>query len=292
MKAALHIPRLRPDHLAVALAAALAVLLSAWFLPLPRLLLSDEEQAATRMPQTVDAVESALRDFEQAQADYKGYVAENNVGAALDDLDRSIASLQADPANPALRSSVHAAAPPVLAYLAQLRKYLEAGNSYFNRLSSYDSDLMAWTRSLGAANEVLRPDTWPIVEYLKLYPPPVGLKGEYISFEVSEVADMAGTLENTAADVTPQTLQLTVNDIRAAGRSIEYSESLHLQYKTLLDSYLVRLQAVASNSGSPPLSGTRAIVAYGANILLALVLLAGLAALFLPRKAATAEANT
>ena len=51
--------------------------------------------------------------------------------------------------------------------------------TYFSQLKHFDDELMAWTRSLGAESEILRADTWPIVEYLKLYPPPTGLDTAY-----------------------------------------------------------------------------------------------------------------
>ena len=48
---------IRNRKFAIALLGAIVVLLAAWLLPLPRLILSEEEEAADRMPQTRADVE-------------------------------------------------------------------------------------------------------------------------------------------------------------------------------------------------------------------------------------------
>ena len=165
--------------IALSLLAALVVLLVAWLAPLPRLVLGEEEAAATRMPQTRSDVAQSQRNFEQVQSGYKNYVATHDVGAALSALESAAAALQADPTSGEMLTGLQSAAQPVQEYGAQLQAYATAGEAYFAQAKHYDDELMAWTRSLGADSESLRPDTWPIVEYLKLYPPPDGRKDRF-----------------------------------------------------------------------------------------------------------------
>jgi hypothetical protein len=259
----------------LALLAALAVLLVAWFAPLPRLVLSEEEKAGERMPQNRAAVESARADFEKAQADYKAYVTTHDVEAALTTME-------------GWKASPSTVVPPVLNYLQQLAAYASAGERYFSALSHYDNELMAWTRSLGTASEALRPDTWPIVEYLKRYPPPIGEASDYTSDTSGNVNALAeGIRFGTMSDI----IQYRTYGIREAGRSIEYQESLHPTYYQYLSDYDKKVQALTSNSGGNSLTSGRVTFATGINILLGLVTLIGLAALFLPRHSAQVEAN-
>jgi hypothetical protein len=82
-----------------------------------------------------------------------------------------------------------------------------------------------------------------------------------------------------------------VSDVRAAGRSIERIESLHSAYETLLRNYDTRLEAVASRSGSSGLSGSRAYFAFGMDVLLAALVVVGMAALFRSRQATEDEST-
>ncbi|MGA7729980.1 MAG: hypothetical protein WCD37_01775 [Chloroflexia bacterium] len=282
MQSAIRNSVLRPSQSAIAILAAAIVLLAAWVLPLPRLVLSEEEDAATRMPQTRADVAQARAEFERAQASYKGYVANHDVGAALDDLARvvEVGAVSPDPQK---------SSQPVIDYLSQLQSYAKAGEAYFDQLKHFDDELMAWTRSLGAGSESLRADTWPIVEYLKLYPPPTGLKADYTGIAASDVGELVAILEKSGPNTNPGTYRQVISDVRAAGRSLEYTESLHAGYETLLQDYHTRLQAVASGTGTGDLSGSRTLFAYAVNVLLGLLLLAGLAALFVSRRTVERE---
>ena len=264
---------IRNPKFAIALLGAVVVLLSASLLPLPRLILSEEEEAAGRMPQTQAAVKSAQVEFGLAETDYKGYVATHDVGMVLDEL-AEVAVGEQD------ATTRLGAAQPVIVYLESLRDYARAGETYFSQLKHYDDELMAWTRSLGAESEVLRADTWPIVEYLKLYPPPVGLDTSYSSIGAANVQELIDTLKSPS---NPDSITQVIADVRAAGRSIEYVESLHPAYETFLQNYHTRLEAVASDAGTGSVSGGRAVLAFGANALVAVLLVAGLAALFISR---------
>jgi hypothetical protein len=163
-----------------------------------------------------------------------------------------------------------------------LRDYAQAGETYFNQLKHYDDELMAWTRSLGADSEILRADTWPIVEYLKLYPPPTGLDATYSSVSAADVQVLMDRLKSPS---DPGSIAQVIADVRAAGRSIEYVESLHPAYETFLQNYHSRLQAVATGADTGSVSGGREVLAFGANALVAVLLVVGLAALFASRKA-------
>src|SRR5438876_6049403 len=107
-------PKSLSTPIILALIAALAALLVAWFVPLPRLVLSEEEKAAERMPQDRATVATAREDFEKAQSAYKGYVGSHDVGAALTSLEQAALSLQTNQTDPAIREKIGKAAPPVL----------------------------------------------------------------------------------------------------------------------------------------------------------------------------------
>ncbi|HST06199.1 MAG TPA: hypothetical protein VLQ48_15910 [Chloroflexia bacterium] len=281
-------------RLLLAVLAALAVILVAWLVPLPHLMLGEEAQAAARLPQDRTDVSQAEAAFEQAQNSYKAYVATNDVGAAFNTLESALSAVQADPANRQLGAAFNSATGPVIQYADQLQAYALAGEAYFNQVKHYDDELMSWTRSLGADSESLRPDTWPIVEYLKLYPPPIGEKAEYsnvASASISGAATMLGSTSPGPYDQdTLSQYQSDINQLREAGRSIEYIESLHAQYRTFLNNYDTKLQVVASGASGGSLSGSRTVLALATNLLLGLALVVGLVALFLPRLRAGKEA--
>jgi hypothetical protein len=278
--------------------AALAALLTAWFVPLPRLVLSEEEHAAGRMPANRAAVQQAELAFQTAEEAYRGYISTNDVGAAIDTLQATVDAAQPDPARSALRMAVLQSADPVLAYLDHLQAYALAGEQYFTALRHYDDELMAWTRSLGSASEQLRPDTWPIVEYLKLYPPPTGQQAEYASLTASDVTTYSKALRDHAvflnaapsADNPSLTaLAQDVKNVREAGRSIEYLESLHPDYHDTLVRYDSRVQAIAAQ-GTAGMSSGRVVLSTAFTALLGLITLGGIAFVLLPRRDTPTEA--
>ncbi|MEP6774377.1 MAG: hypothetical protein ABJA50_02180 [Chloroflexota bacterium] len=284
MKDVMRNPR---NAVALSLLAPLVVLLVAWLAPLPRLVLGEEEAAATRMPQTRTDTARAKSNFEQVQTGYKDYLAAHDVGAALSSLESSAAALQVDPTSAELLSKLQSAVQPVQEFAAQLQAYADGGGAYFAQAKHYDDELMAWTRSLGADSESLRPDTWPIVEYLKLYPPPAGEKADYANVSAADVGKLEVALDGAAVTLTDKSTlvqyQATIADLKSAGRSIEYIEGLHSQYFTLLQNYDTKLQAVASGSEASNLSGSRTIIATATNLLVGAALVVGLVAIFLPR---------
>jgi hypothetical protein len=271
---------------ALAWLGATAAVLVAMFLPLPRAVLSEEEQAAGRMPDTRKQVEQARIEFESAAAAYRDYVESNDVGAALQTFDGAVATLDRTADSPEARQAVKDAAAPLLSYLEILKAYAEGGETHFQALRRYDDELMAWTRSLGAESEVLRAATWPIVEYLKLYPPPVGLTGAYTWVGAADVETATVTLRRNADNGDTADLLRDADSIREAGRSVEYIESLHAQYERHLVEYDDKLQAVIAGRGATE-PDSRRTLATVLDVVVAVLVASGIAGLLLPRRGLT-----
>jgi putative inorganic carbon (HCO3(-)) transporter len=286
-------------RVALASLAALAALLVAWFAPLPRLVLSDEEKAAARMPDDRAAVAAAQSAFQKAEIAYKAYISTNNIGAALDGLDHAVQLAKASPTDLSLHAPILAASPPVLSYLSRLQAHAQAGETYFGALSHYDDELMAWTRSLGSESDALQSDTWPIVEYLKLYPPPTGESTDYPNITAAQVASASATLQShlsaigtgpaaapSATNGPPPLDGLTADlaSIRQAGRSVEYREGLNDKYNQLLSQYDKSVQATSNGSNIGSLSSGRVALASGLDLLLGVICVGGIAALFVAKQ--------
>jgi hypothetical protein len=151
-------------------------------------------------------------------------------------------------------------------------------------LRHYDDELMAWTRSLGADSEVLRSATWPIVEYLKLYPPPVGLADDYTWFDASDVAAATGSLRRSAESGSAETLRTGEASVRDAGRAVEYIDGLHPEYERHLRTYDEKLQAVIAGRGASEPDARRTLATI-LDVAIAVLLGLGIAGLLLPRRA-------
>ncbi|HET9494081.1 MAG TPA: hypothetical protein VFR15_07625, partial [Chloroflexia bacterium] len=269
---------------------AAAAVLVAMFLPLPRAVLSEEEQAAGRMPATRQQVDQARAEFERVQAAYRTHVSQNDVGASLAAFEDAVADLERNSGSPETVRATETAAAPLLSFLERLQAYAEAGETYFQALRYYDDELMAWTRSLGAESEVLRSATWPIVEYLKLYPPPVGLDDDYTWTGAADVMTTSVTLQRNLTTGDPAALRSDSSAIREAGRNVEKIESLHPQYERLLREYDEELQAViAARGASEP--DARRTLATVLDVSVALLLVLGIAGLLLPRRPAPGSAS-
>src|SRR3712207_5063613 len=92
-------PRLNTRTLA-ALLTGLVVLLAAWLVPIPGLVLGEENLAAQRMPQTQAAVEQAGVRFRQAQASYRAYVRSHDLASLLVIIQDDIKRARQDGNNP------------------------------------------------------------------------------------------------------------------------------------------------------------------------------------------------
>ncbi|HYO49181.1 MAG TPA: hypothetical protein VEW94_04965, partial [Chloroflexia bacterium] len=221
------------------LLAALAVLLAAWFLPVPGQVTGEEQLVAARMPETRADVEAAHRQFEQAQVRYQDYVKTHDLSAVLANVQEALAKAKVAGNDPGAIAALKDRAAPVREYAGELLRYAQAGEQYLAAIRRYDDDLMAWTRSLGAASEQLRSETWPFVEYIKRYPPPFGETADPPNVTAAEVATQSASLEShiTALDTAGQAgvagIEQDVAGIWASGRSIEHIESLHAEYYRL-----------------------------------------------------------
>jgi hypothetical protein len=282
-----------------ALLAALAVLLVAWFVDLPRIIAGEEELASVRLPQTRAAVMSSKQGFERARDEYRMYVSSHDLAAlragALETIERARDDSGALP-------DLNERLSQIAGYAQVLHRYAEAGDRYFLDLRRYDDNLMAWTRSLGAGSESLRDETWPIVEHLKLYPKPVGLVADPPEVKASKVLTQINYLERDADalnaapshdEPSPLLYDLAwdIAGLWDSGRAVEYvaglddHSGLHSEYYRTLETYDRKVQAQAGGVNEGPQSAGRRALATGLNLLLGLVTLGGLAALFAPRRA-------
>ncbi len=105
-------------------------------------------------------------------------------------------------------------------------------------LQAYDAALMGQTRDLGALAEQLRSATWPIVEQLKLYPPPLGTRGDWLApssdyFQTRAITISTGTLE--------QATQAAI-EVGRASYSQRQLRELDQTYRQVLDQYAQNLQ--------------------------------------------------
>jgi hypothetical protein len=166
--------------------------------------------------------------------------------------------------------------------------------------SGYDDELMAWSRSLGPASEQLRDDTFPFVEHLKKYPPPVGLQADPPLVTAADVETQTLSLRRNfvtllatnpnspegaqSARTLVEAINSDVDRIWASGRSVEWIQSLHANYDKFLQTYEGAVQSVAA-SASRGATGERIALATGLNLLVGALVLMGLVALFWPARA-------
>ncbi len=151
-----------------------------------------------------------------------------------------------------------AAAAATLAADARLLERLAASASAEREaLRSYDNTLMASTRDLGPGGEALRPATWPIVELLKLYPPPVGLRSDWWPPDAVFFARGAAQLE--AAGLEAQVAAAT--EIGRSTYSLRQLLDLDTRYRSELDRYAALLNAQRATPPPAPGVGRLALAA-------------------------------
>lgn len=278
---------------------ALAVLIAASILPLPGLVLSEDQFAVVRTPQLRTGVEAARTEFVNAQERYAAYIKSHDVGAVRVLAEDRVRQARNEPSNPDGLLALRDALAPVKEYAQQLSEYAAAGENYFNSLREYDDNLMAWTRSLGSGLERLRNETWPFVEYLKRYPLPVGEKADPPIVSTAEVFSQTASLEGHITSLTSSldspneepsreqtidAIEEVIAAIWSSGRSIENLGSLHDEYRTLLQNYDVKVQAAATGQGSVQ-PAERMYLATALNVLVGGFVLVGVAGLLMPPKA-------
>jgi hypothetical protein len=264
--------------------AALVVLLVAWFLPLPGPILGKDQFVAPRMPETRAAVEQARATFIAAQNDYSEQIRTNDPAPSIAVIRNEIERIRNGGGNFDSVASLFS----LRTYFESLQQYAVAGEAYFDALKRYDDDLMAWSRSLGAASETLRDDTFPIVEHLKLYPPPTGNTPDPPNISASEVATQTARFKSNLQELASvasaqqnrplvEAIDVDLNNISASARSIQYIESLHEPYYAFLKQYDGAVQAtvVAGDTSRGP-----SPLALALDLLVAALALVGIGALF------------
>ncbi|MDP9315192.1 MAG: O-antigen ligase family protein [Chloroflexota bacterium] len=175
----------------------------------------------------------------------------------------------------ALRTLPAADVPQAAAVLAAAARLLErlAANAEAEReaLLAYDQTLMASTRELGPRAEPLRSATWPIVEHLKLYPPPLGMRADWAPPDAAFFAERAARLESGAL-ATQVTAAIEIGrSTYALQQLLELDRTYHVE----LVRYAVQL--AQQRQARPPAPGAIRITgAILLTVLLALVLVDGI----------------
>jgi hypothetical protein len=272
--------------------AAGLVLLAALLVKWPEPVLSEDQKAVERLPANRIAVEQARQEFVLAEDAYKEHIRTYDIGGMLERLKGSVLVARDGSGSSAALQEVLELLPEMLRYVEVLRVYAESGEKYLAALQLYDDELMAWTRSLGAPSEGLRDDTFPIVEHLKLYPPPLGLKVDPSLVTASQVVtqethlrESLSILSSSSLDRDGRRAQLDaldrlIEEVRASGRSIEQKESLHADYRKFLQTYDDAVGRVVANAGG---GATFSFVSVAVNAAVGLMLLGGLGLIFSAR---------
>lgn len=283
--------------------AAFAVLIVAWFVPLPPIIAGEEAFAAQTIPTNRSNAQMAEQQFQGAQARYQSYVKTFDMEALLTNARNAIAQAkiaqaQAGPDSIQSLAAVKNVMVQINDYADVLHKYAEASERYFATLHSYDDKLMSWTRALGAGSESLRSATFPFVEHLKLYPTPVGEKADPPQMSAAQVAAQIASLTSHVAMLNPdpnthgagsntvvtlEQIDQDVTDIWASGRSVEYVAGLHDDYYAELRTYDQQVQVQAGSNGDSGPTGGKRVLANALTALLGVVTFGGLAALFMTR---------
>ncbi|HVG00179.1 MAG TPA: hypothetical protein VND68_10100 [Chloroflexia bacterium] len=281
-------------------AAALAVLLGVWLLPLPATMFGQEQVSAERMPETRRTANAAIGDFFKARQAYYDFITSHDMAVISSSLHSALAEAGPGPQNTNVLAEVLHWGSQVRDYTAVLAGYAEAGDKVFPALRYYDDELMKYTRSLTPPTEEVRALTFPLADHLRLYPPPIGdlmpdppwIKADVVK---SQLETINGQIDAVQAAVNggeipnnmPQTLDglaVSVRDIWESGRSVEQVGLQHTKYIDHLQTYETKFQQYLEAHGPNNISATRRTLAYGANLAAGLVLAGGLALLLMPRR--------
>jgi tetrahydromethanopterin S-methyltransferase subunit B len=282
-------------------------LLAIWLLPLPGVLFGQEQLAAERMPETRRTANEAISDFFKARQAYYDFVTSHDMAVISSTLHAALQKAEADPQSVEARAEVLHWGIQVRDYTVVLAGYAEAGDKVFPVLRYYDDELMKYTRSLTPPTEEVRALTFPLADHMRLYPAPIGdlmpdppwIKADVIK---SQLETINGQIDTLQANVTARGriiqvsqpldgLARSVNDIWESGRSVEQIGLQHTKYIDHLQTYETKFQQYLDSHGPNNISATRRTLAYGANIVVGLVLVAGLAFLLMPRRVTTTGAE-
>ena len=284
-------------------AAALAVLLGIWLLPLPGSMFGEEQVSAERMPETRRTANESIGEFMSARQAYYDFVTSHDMAVISSTLRSALQSAKQSPGDVEVRAEVLHWGIQVRDYAAVLAKYMEEGDKVFPVLQHYDSELMKYTRSLSPPTTDVRALTFPLADHMLLYPPPIGhlmpdppwIKADVVKSQVETISEQLGTLEaslNSGQDSAAVSnaldgIESVVPLIWESGRSGEQLGLQHTKYIDHLQTYETKFQQYLSSHGSAGISPMRRTIAYGVNVVVGLVLAVGIAFLLLPRREAT-----
>lgn len=286
-------------------AAAFAVLLGIWFLPLPGALFGEEQLSAERMPETRRTANQAIGEFMSARQNYYDFITSHDMATISTTLRSALQATKQNPDDLKARASVLHWGIQVRDYAAALARYVEEGDQVFPVLQYYDSELMKYTRSLTPPTEEVRALTFPLADQMRLYPPPVGdlmpdppwIKADAVKSQVESISAQLNDLQaglasgQDAAQVkrTLDAIEGIVPQIWESGRSGEQVGLQHTKYIDHLQTYETRFQQYLDSRGPGSISPTRRAIALGANLVAGLVLAAGIAFLLMPRRGAEVQ---
>ena len=281
-------------------AAALAVLLGVWLLPLPGSIFGQEQVSAERMPETRRTANAAIGDFFKARQAYYDFITSHDMAVISSSLHSALEEARTGPQSTDALAEVLHWGIQVRDYDAVLAGYADAGDRVFPVLRYYDDELMKYTRSLTPPTEEVRALTFPLADHLRLYPPPIGdlmpdppwIKADVVKAQLETINGQVDALQAAVNDTNPPSnvprtldgLAKSVGDIWESGRSVEQVGLQHTKYIDHLQTYETKFQQYLESHGPNNISSTRRTLAYGANLAVGLVLAGGLAFLLMPRK--------
>jgi hypothetical protein len=281
-------------------AAALAVLLGLWLLPLPGAMFGQEQVSAERMPETRRAANEAINEFFRARQRYYDFITSHDMAVISSTLRTALQDAEADPESLEARAEVLHWGIQVRDYGAVLSGYAEAGDKVFPVLRYYDDELMKYTRSLTPPTGEVRALTFPLADHMRLYPPPIGdlmPDPPWVMSDVirSQLGTIVRQIDELQASVDSQEgsaqvqgtldgLARSVSDIWESGRSVEQVGLQHAKYIDHLQTYETKFQQYLDAHGPDNISATRRMLAYGANVVAGLVFVGALALLLMPRR--------
>lgn len=274
-------------------------MLGIWLLPLPGSVFGEEQLAAQRLPETRRTANKAIGEFFQARQAYYDFIRSHDMAVISSTLHSVLQQAEAEPENTATVAGVLHWGIQVRDYTNVLANYAEQGDKVFPVLRYYDDELMSYTRSLTPPTEEVRALTFPLADHMRLYPPPVGdlmpdppwvmsdvVKSQFQTI-VSQIDELQAAVnaQATPAKVkeTLDDLTQSIRDIWESGRSVEQVGLQHTKYIDHLQTYETKFQQYLDAHGPNSISPTRRTLAYGANIVVGLVLVCGLALLLMPR---------
>lgn len=233
------------------------------------------------LPPVLSGEEDTLATVQQAHATV--LTAQKGYGAAEQQLATGTAAGAST--SPEDVAAVMAGGPGAVAALQRattfgntLVQLAAAAATYQTALQGYDDALMARSRGLGARSEQLRSATWPFVEFVKRFPPPLGLDTTLHPVSPAAMGEQLARLRSDAATVAAggATAQaaMDLTQLRLAGQTTITIAGYLPQYQRLLETYSTQVEGIAA---SPDASahGNRLALGRAITVVLLLILVAG-----------------